>query len=210
MATITDIANYALGHIGERRITSIDDTANKASRTCSVHYAQARDEVLASHRWSSAKRQANLSALTDTPVFKWSYAFALPSDFIRLMEVEGQDAFDPQQWYDIQGRTLYLNETFSESDGTTVAIEYISRVADPTFFDPLLIEAISIKLAAKIAKTMSGSDSKAGELIQEYERIVAPKAKTVDAQQRNSNENSPVRRLMQTSRLIRSRRTGRS
>jgi hypothetical protein len=63
MNTNTDLANRALGHIGEMRISDIDDAESKAARTCKGCIQAVIDEVLREHRWNCAIKRVALSAL---------------------------------------------------------------------------------------------------------------------------------------------------
>ncbi len=210
MPSETDISNLALQHLGESRINSIADTGDKVSRTCAVNFDQARDEALQSARWSCAKKQAALSKLAQAPLYKWRAAYQLPPDFIRLIEIEGEDAWLPKEYFDRQGNKLLIGRG-CEYDGDmpdSLNIEYIARVEDTTLFDPLLVESMAILLAMKCARALTGSDSKQAELRKEYEQVVLPRAMTLNAQPINSGVNHPVRKMMMKSFMNRARRTG--
>lgn len=209
MPSETDIANLALQHLGESRINSIEDTGDKVSRTCKVNFAQARDEALQSARWGCAKTQAALSKLAQAPLYKWRAAYQLPADFIRLIEIEGEDAWTPKEYFDRQGNKLLIGRGEDAEDmPDSINIEYISRVEDTTLFDPLLVESIAMLLAMKCARALTGSDSKQAELRKEYEQVVLPRAMTLNAQPINSGANHPIRQMMAKSFMNRARHTG--
>jgi hypothetical protein len=203
MASITEIANLALSLIGESGISDISDTSDKASRTCATNFNQARDECLAMARWSFAKRQATVTKLTAAPSFEWAAAFELPVDFIRLCKIAGDDAWNPKEYFDVQGRTLLVN--LDDEAATTLNIEYIRREEDPTLYSPLFVEALSYKLAHKIAKVLTDSDRRSQEILREFEQVVMPRCRTIDLQQRLSGRNHPVVAFLRRSRLIRAR-----
>jgi len=210
MPSETDIANLALQHLGESRINSIEDTGDKVSRTCKVNFSQARDEALQSARWGCAKTQTALSKISAAPLYKWRAAYHLPSDFIRLIEIEGEDAWTPKEYFDRQGKTLLIGRGCDEDEDMpeTINIEYIRREEDTTFFDPLLVESMAMLLAMKCARALTGSDSKQAELRKEYEQVVLPRAMTLNAQPINSGANHPIRQIMMKSFMNRARRTG--
>ncbi len=206
MATDTDISNFALQHLGESRISSLIDTGDKVSRTCAICYPQARDEALSIAPWSCAKKPAALSKLTAQPLYKWSAAYQLPPDFIRLIEIAGCDAWAPREYFDRMGNVLYIGRGDwygTEEDADSINIEYIWRQTDATQFDPLLVECIAMKMAMKMAKTLTGSDAKAKELREEYERVVLPQARTLNAQQLYSGRNHPIRQQFRRGLLTR-------
>lgn len=170
----TDICNLALGHLGEAPIISLDDDS-LAARACALHYTQTRDQVLRSHRWSFAQTRVALAPLEASPPFGWGYQFQLPVDCLRVLEVnktEWGDWLDDQ--YIIEGRTLLTNDA-------TVNLVYVQRIEDVSQLDALFVEAFAVKLAIVLSETIRGTTSKTAELAQMYERVTAPTARRVDA-----------------------------
>lgn len=205
----TDIANLALQLLGEIPINSLEDSNDKTSRTMRLNYAQVRDEVLQSARWNCAKKQEALARITDPePIYKWSAAYQLPNDFLRLSEIEGEDAWVPKEFFDIHGKTLLIGRDDEIDDLPDVLnIEYICRLEDSILFDPLLIEAISVKLAAKTGRILTGSDQVAADMLRQYEQIVMPRAAAINAQMVSSIYNNNHRKFIRNSLLTRARRT---
>ena len=208
MPSPTDIANLALQHLGESRIISIDDTGDKVSRTCGVTYPQARDEALATAPWSCAKKQAALTKLATAPLYKWQAAYQLPADFIRLIEIDGTNAWGPSEYFDRMGNQLLTGNEDSDEPGTTLHIEYIFRQEDATTYDPLLVECLALIMAMKMARTLTGSDTKAAQLREEYERVVLPRARTLNATQLYTGKNHPIRQRLKRSLLNSNALTG--
>jgi hypothetical protein len=204
MASETDIANLALQHLGIDPIITIEETANKVSRTCKVNFDQARDEALMTAMWSSAKKQETLTKLTEVPVFNWSAYYQLPADFLRLIEIDGESAWMAEEYFEQHGKKLAVGRG-SDSGPETVSILYIRQETNPTLFEPLLVETIAMLLAIKCARTLTGSDNKAQSLREEYERIVLPRAMTVNAAQLYTGHNHPIRKFLNRSFLGRSR-----
>lgn len=170
----TDLCNLALGHLGEGRITSLDeDTA--AARACALHYSLTRDEMLRSHRWNFATKRAELSRLADAPLFGWEYAYQLPSDFLRALEVNESEAGDfiSEEWK-IEGHNLL-------TDAEEVQLIYIAQVVDEGLFDSLFVQAFALKLAVVLSETIHGTTGKTAELMQAYTSVMAPLARRVDA-----------------------------
>lgn len=170
----TDLCNLALGHLGEGQITSLDEDT-LAARACALHYGVTRDEMLRSHRWNFATARIALSRLEAVPAFGWSYAFALPADFLRALEVNEEEAGDVTsgEWI-IEGRNLL-------TDWDEVALVYIRQIEDVTQFDALFVKAFALKLAVELSETIRGTTGKTAELMQALERVTAPLARRVDA-----------------------------
>ena len=193
MPSETAIANLALQHLGETSIISLDDTGDKTSRVCGITYPQARDEALQTAPWSCAKKQAAISKLADAPLYKWAAAYQLPADFIRLVELDGADAWEPTEYFDRMGDQLMTGNADSDADvADAIPIEYIFRQTDATKFDPLLVECIALIMAMKMARSLTGSDTKAAQLREEYERVVLARARTLNATQIYTGKNHPI------------------
>lgn len=196
MTTETSICNLALAECGSKRVASIDDSTNEA-RICKTFYEQVRDEVLRSHPWNFAMERAILSELTPAPLFGWCKKFGLPSDFLRLVEMndwEAPDGVGPTEMWVIEGSALLTNEDCAR-------IRYVSAVTDTSKFDALFTKALSTLLASKIATNITGDRTLGPQLLARYENVDGPKARRIDA-----GEGSPNRRMPYTdSDLVRSR-----
>ena len=170
--TETEICNAALGRLGEARILSLTDTGATA-RACALHFKMTRDAVLRSHRWNFASKRAALAEISTVPLFGWDHAFQLPSDCLRVLEVNESEDGEGNPWVVEQDQLL--------TDEAAVNLVYVYRLEDASKFDPLFNEALACKLAEKLASTLRGSSSGTVDLATEYERIVAPLARRVDA-----------------------------
>lgn len=173
MASDVEIANLALSRLGQNQIMSLDD-ASPAARFCKAFYSQTRDEVLQSNPWTFGTAYVTLSRLTSTPLLEWDYQYQLPSDCLRVIELNGVGTGDRPGYFVVQGQKLLTNET-------DAIIRYIQRVTDGALFTPLFVEALSCKLAARIAKPLTGDANAAGGLLTEYTRLTGPEARRIDA-----------------------------
>ena len=81
-------------------------------------------------------------------------------------------------------------------------IRYISRDADPLQYDALFVAALAAKLAALVAKKITGSDSIAGDQLAQYEKLYGVHARFGD----NKEQNAKVKPPWVTSALVKSRR----
>lgn len=144
MASNVDIVNIALTNLGADTIMALDEESEGA-RKANVIYDIVRDIVLTKHPWNFAIKQAELSLLDETPVFKFTYIFQLPGDYLRVLEMEDEDVE-----FKIKGRKLY-------TDTGTVKIEYIARITDSEQFSAGFISAFSDELAARLAYPITNS-----------------------------------------------------
>jgi hypothetical protein len=98
MISPVDICNQALAHLGDRRIHRLDEDAQVTDaivRYCSEYYEQSKQEVLAAHRWTFAKKAVALSRAVGDTVFKYNFSHVLPTDMLRFLEMLEQDTTDP-------------------------------------------------------------------------------------------------------------------
>lgn len=86
-----------------------------------------------------------------SPAFGYAYMFALPSDFIRAIDVEFND-----DWT-IEGAYLLAN-----SDEAN--LEYVYDRSGYTWMDPLMFRSLAYLMAETLCDELSASDEKKGEI----------------------------------------------
>ena len=186
MASVVDICNLALTHIGHRtEVTSITPPdGSQAAADCNRFYPIARDIVLEMGEWGFAKKRVVLASLGDAPE-GWEYRYALPSSVIKPLRVypagtdpltkpEG-DAFEIES--DDEGTVILTNTEDAE-------LQYIARVTDTTKYTPTATEAIAWRLAAYLAGPIA-QDLKLAEYCEARAEQMAGKA---EAAHRNSTK----------------------
>lgn len=175
MATsVIELCNNALLDLGEDVIMSLGDES-KAAGLCNHRWPAVRDAVLRAHPWNCAMAQAELAAATAAPLWKWEYKYTLPTDFLRIVQIVGQDGREVMEW-EIQGGIILCNEE------APIYISYVRRETDPKKFDALLDEALSSRLAATLAYPLSGSTALAQSYWEVYQEKLA-EARGVDARE---------------------------
>lgn len=182
----------ALAMLGEQRIAELSEPT-KEGRHCSLHFEQAKLEVIQSYRWRDARRRAALAQLSAAPAFGWLYQYQLPTDLVRVMEVRYLNTFDsaaPIRNWRIEGDVLLC-------DQDEIGVIYIADV-DVTSLQPLLVQAIATLLAAKMALALTGDERLQLALYQKAE-MDASKAWYKDCQEHASAENSSLKRDNATS-----------
>lgn len=206
MATKTEIANKALARINVPPVLSIDGNdpqAEEANRA----WDMVRDEVLREGGWNFARRRAQLSRLTETPAFEFSYYYALPADFISLLELNEIGVTEGgAEKFEIEGASN--NALVIASDAETVKIVYTAKVTDTSIYDSLFTEALSLRLAAELSTFLTGSRSQYQELLREYEMAIS-RAKLADSRDARG-EGGKMRGFIEGSELVQSRFVGRS
>lgn len=167
-----DIANTALALIGISPIASLSDSSVQA-QMADRFYALTRDEVLSSHRWNFAMRRATLTAAVTAPSFEWDFAYTLPENCLRIVQLNGYDATEPYGEFAIENGQLL-------TDAATAEVRYIIRVTDTLAFPPLFVTALSTLLAARIAPSLGMSPDIASALENKYSALTGPKARMAD------------------------------
>lgn len=152
----TDIANQALSRLGQAMVSDIAENSPSAI-VCRTHYELVRDSLLRQHPWNFAVARAQLTESDETPAFGWDHQFALPSDRLRLLTLNGVQAAMCASDFETEGDYLL-------TDADEAKITYVRRVTDPTLFDPIFVEVLVLRLGGAIAVALTGSEQKRNEL----------------------------------------------
>lgn len=156
--TKTDLANIALGHLGEFRVMDIDEQTPSAEH-CRRMWVLARDKMLRARHWNFALHQASLAALATAPLFDWGYAYALPSDYLLAVEVNGWVAGTGAAQFEIMGGRLL-------TDAPYASLTYIRRIENPEEWDASFCDAFAYKLASLVAPSITSAQGLAQNLAQ--------------------------------------------
>lgn len=150
MASVVDICNKALSLIGQRHIVSFDDDSPEAL-ACRTHWQPLRDEKLREHPWNFATVRVALNRLVDVPAFGFAYYHQLPTDCLKVLNIE------PEGFFEVEGRYLL-------SDTANLSLKYIKTLDDTTNYDSQIAAALAYLLAAELAYLNTASTSLASEL----------------------------------------------
>lgn len=169
MASIVDICNMALSHLGDEAqvisITPPDGTVQAAH--CARYYPIARDAVLQAYPWTFATRRATLAEIVNPTPDDWAYAYALPAGCLRPLGAltPGTPAVNLGAGETDTGSFPYVLETGSNgglvlyTNTQTAVLRYIALVTDTTKFPPLVVLAIARLLASYLAGPILKGDT---------------------------------------------------
>ena len=157
MASEVGIVNAALSKLGVAALTALTDDS-PAGVLANREYTNGRDDMLREHNWNWATRRIALAASATAPIWEFENAFPIPSDFMRLVEVNNPS------------KLAYRIE--STTDGTVIVtdiaaplqIAYVYGVTDPNNMDPKFREALSARYAMEWSEALTGSKSLADSL----------------------------------------------
>ena len=174
----TQMLNLALTSIGENVVTDINDTSQDAARKGKLLFEPTVREVLRDGVYNCVKQRIQLAA-DPTPPFGWSYAYTMPQDCVRVLQMNGhtiEENYVPGL-YEIEGRQILTNDD-------TCKIAYIEYTDDVTVFDPLLDRAIITLLASYLAEIIPVDAELAIAKLNQFEKK-KKSAKRVDGNEAN-------------------------
>lgn len=204
MASIADICNMGLSHLGSDAIvTSISppDGSVEAGH-CARFFPIARAELLDSFAWTFAKKRVALAATTN-PSTVWGYAYAVPSDCMNALRVLNSFTlldygFLPYYGFVTPSELAVFNERGSadfEIEGNVLlanepaaVLLYTIDVIDPSKFSPSFVAALGYLMAAYLAGPLikGNEGAKTAGTFRQVAKNVAQGAMAKDAN--NSSE----------------------
>jgi hypothetical protein len=174
MASVVDMCNSALNLLGASTISALTDDSKNA-RLCNQRYEPVRNRVFRSHAWNCLHKRVQLAQNSTAPVVEYSFAYALPSDCLRVLKVHNgsTDSIKSDIDYKLEGKNIVTNEG-------TVFIIYIAKITDPNEYDTYLQESISHQLAADLAYAVTNNATLADKyMVRADERL--REARFIDA-----------------------------
>ena len=179
MASKVDICNEALNLLGANTISSLTESSTTAV-LCNRIYDTEVDFLLRQHNWNAAVQEANLAAVTGTPVVGWLYKFLMPTDPYCLRVLNVYDTSDDDQNFQCRGRHIYC-------DTSAVDIIYIGRITDPSEFDSMLMKTLVDLLAYRLSFPVTRSKEVTATMYAAYKATLAD-AMAVDSQEGTPEE----------------------
>jgi hypothetical protein len=184
MASEVEIANRALTKLGAARIISFGDD-NKQARSISSMFDIVRDSELRAHIWSFSVKRVALPALVSTPDWGYDLQYEVPSDYLRLLQVNdfynGPSLDDYRNAatadYVLEGRKILTNF------GAPLKVRYIARVEDTTMWDTNFVEAFACKLAFELAEDLTQSNQKKDTAYNEYKIAIMTAVRSASIEQ---------------------------
>jgi hypothetical protein len=166
------ISNKALTLVGASPITSLTDESENA-RAINRVYSISLKSALSETMWNFATKRVLLAQVDVT--LAWSddddtYVYQRPSDVIRIFSTNDEDSI----WY-VEGDYII-------SDTSGLGIKYVYYNDSPSTYSASFKEAFTDKLASDIAFMILNSSEKANSMLEKYERVSLPKARSENAQ----------------------------
>jgi len=166
------LCSRALLKIGVNAISSFEDGSAEAEIAENL-YPGICDNLLSSYPWSFASAQVRLARLATSPIADFSYAYQLPTDFLRALSAGTGGAG--------RGVSYRLQEKRLHTDMEDVTLSYIFR-PEPTEFPPYFTQALITHLAAEFCLPLTESASRGETFLRMGEKELQ-KARNIDSQQ---------------------------
>lgn len=167
MSSPLTICNGALQKIGVPRIMSLSEQTKEA-KICNSEYDKARRAVLRLYTWGFASKRVVLAPDPVPPAFEYEYAFQLPSDYLRVIEL-----------YEYHGEYLVENgQILANAD--VINLKYVYDIEDITTADSLFCDALEWFLGYNISRYLVETDTVRAEALQGF-RNALPMAKFVQS-----------------------------
>lgn len=141
MASAVEISNIALVGLGANTISSLTDNSSQAL-TVNTVWDQCRRALLRLHPWNFATKRVELPQDVTAPVFGYQYAYQLPADNLRLLEVHRNNQ------YKVEGNRILTNSISCQ-------IKYIFDATDTSLWDAAFSELMAAKLRYEISYTIT-------------------------------------------------------
>lgn len=187
MASVVDICNLALAHVGDTAAVadiSPPDGSSQAAH-CARFYPIARDALLESHAWKFCTRRVTLAAV-DVTLYQWQYAYVEPADTLRVLKVLTSADSTTANTHFFETETDDAGRALIRTDVEQAQAVVTFRVTDTTRWSPLFVEALAYLLASHLAgPIIKGEEGRAESrrLLQEA-RAFRVQAVESDANQR--------------------------
>lgn len=150
--TNIDVINQALGAgLGEEHIVDLTGT-DKATLVMVTNYNAVKYDCMTRTNWRALTADASLSLLSGTPISRWSHAWQMPSDCLKVISTW------PISSYEIRNRQLLTNE------GTRVELVYIRNLEEaywPAWFTRLVVAELTIRVCRGITGNMPDAEMRA-------------------------------------------------
>jgi len=141
--TKTQIFNLALAHIGEPGIANFQ-IAGAPARNARLIYDDIRDQVIHEFPWNFATRYDSAAALAETPSWHWQNAYVMPSDYLRVLRIQG-DLRRDWEVADMDDKTVLMCNISSP-----INFKYIRRVTNVSRYSPNFVSALAARLAIEL------------------------------------------------------------
>lgn len=186
MSTQVGIVNRALNYLAAKTISSMAEAVEQAVRA-NLIYDDVRDAVLRDHEWGFATKINTLSELADETIPGWDYLYTYPASCLKIRKVYA-DGESPKP-EPIEYREMLSPDTLQKvivANENPAYAEYTYKITDTTVYDPKFVEALALKLASELSKSLTGNIDNSVKFLQLYQVAISD-AKRLNKEESNYN-----------------------
>lgn len=169
-ASAISICSNALIELGAAPINTFTEDG-AGPRLAANLYPQVREGILRAHAWNCAVKRVILAPVTGAPLFDYAFAFNVPVDCLKILQV-GQ--YGAELDYRVESGQIL-------ADVSALHLRYIWKNENESTYDTMLVEALTAAMAARMAYAITGSASLAEAKKQDADFLLR-QAKTIDGQ----------------------------
>lgn len=181
-ASVVDICNLALAHVGNSKAISNIDAQDVISKVCRRIYDQVRPEVLCAYDWGFARKQVALALLREDPSVEYGFAYAEPGGCLKILRIVS--GFMPERPDTVVQFRVMSGVTGPEiwTNCAEAVLEYITDLTDTALFPPDFAAAIGWGMSLQMLPTLPANEkARTTQYLEEkYNRALA-KARTRSA-----------------------------
>lgn len=173
--------NGSLRELGQRKLSTLTDSV-EARRQLDDVYDQTVKRMLAAADWNFAGVSVSIEASVDVePSFGYGYAFEKPDDWVRTVQMSGNDRF-----YPTLGPGEYVDEGgYWNADCDPLYLRYISNATDAgldySLWSSEFVLAVEFELAVRIAKHLTQMSAAQMDVLKKDAKRALQEAKSKDA-----------------------------
>ena len=180
MPSQVQLMNKALRIFAGRRIIEMSDGTAEAT-ICTDAFDDVRDTVLGEFPFCFATRWQCFAREETAPPFGFTFAYALPADFLYLVTMRGEASLSAKAAeYKVAGQSIYTNVS-------TCYAQYVFTHNNPAYWPVHFCEVFCMRLAAEVAPYLAGDSSIGSRLLGKYYELL-PLAMHKDQLQENPPE----------------------
>ena len=159
MSSVAFLCSLALTHVGKPPIDDINEASAEA-RACKQFYDITRDTLVQAYPWRVFRRTLALAAVTNDKAEAWGYAYARPTDALKVWRLMDSLMGDYLPYsdltragghkYDIEGGVIYchISPAYLQFGARSLSL-------DPTRYPPLFQQAFAWHLGHLIAMPLT-------------------------------------------------------
>lgn len=163
------LCNSALMRCGAEQITTLADTSKRGLAVV-TQYENTLKEMLNDSPWNFAIKRVNIVQDVATPLFAHSFQYELPTDCIRVLELECKVPYRVESGFIVCDQEGSIN------------VKYVWYNQDVETYSGAFVKAFYLKLAEDISFLMVQSASLQGAITTEAERYLR-KARSMNSQE---------------------------